>query len=960
MKLFHVISTAILGAAMSIGVGLAVANTQRAMKAEASTGSYTFTYALNTNKNGTGDTCSEDSGTEFTSAKFLSSGTNTYSVNKVSYYWIHNGYSDIASIQGIANVYPGKNNSIKVGKAKGDGVLKFTVAGDANLTIDSVVITAYGGDSGVLMTIDEANEATKQQTLNTSSSNYTFTYASGVRTVSITAGKGTTSNNKPAYVTQITVNYTVSSADTHKVTTSTEGLYLAGDLSVIDGEAAEIALTTDQKKKFTNLVVTGAGVEDTDWYLDGTTVNILSVENDVTINATIVDAPITSIALSGQKTSFAISESFSFGGKVTGTYADYAPTHGTRVLESEEYTIDSSNFQKGVVGTYEITVSYTGAPSVKYNVTVANVEIYSLFSGALVEGDYVVVYNGKALKATISSNRFGYSEPTIVDNTITDPAANIVWHIEQVSGGYWTLFNADVNKYAGGTTSKNQGALLSSVDDHAKWTVTGAATYEFENLGRSNDSNDPGNKYLRENGTSGWACYGSGTGGALSLYKLPDTDKPVVNSRMTAGTVSASSGDTNWTLSGFVFEVLYEDEAEYTNVTLKTTFSVNKAVPQIDDDGILEVTVTPTFKGVEYTAKAETLNATLTFVNLHTIAQLYDSSATNIDYEVDGIYMGEVADGYIFMNGEYGILVYDKTHSETLSIGGSYKLEGTRDVYKDLVELKDVTVTELPNGARKNHIEAPVIYEVVGGETADKANRKTSLTGVVKSISSTTVGSVSTVVVTVNATDITVFIKATYATQTNFDALVDSRDHSKNITIEGFTSWFDAFQVQLTNIVIPVESYSIYDFAKDLLKLTRTTCTGGSFDMTTNKPALTSLWSTLSGAEYYGKLDATKKAALAAGTADKDVVVPNTDSLIDAMTDTDALGAALYRYDYCTAKYGLTPFIEGRSLSVSFASNVSINLFSNNNMLITIAIIASAISLTSIGCFFIIRRKKHN
>ena len=43
MKLFHVISTSILGAAMAIGVGLAVANTQRAMKAEAATADTTFT-----------------------------------------------------------------------------------------------------------------------------------------------------------------------------------------------------------------------------------------------------------------------------------------------------------------------------------------------------------------------------------------------------------------------------------------------------------------------------------------------------------------------------------------------------------------------------------------------------------------------------------------------------------------------------------------------------------------------------------------------------------------------------------------------------------------------------------------------------------------------------------------------------------------------------------------------------
>lgn len=143
---------------------------------------------------------------------------------------------------------------------------------------------------------------------------------------------------------------------------------------------------------------------------------------------------------------------------------------------------------------------------------------YELYSGTITEGDYVIYYNGNALKNTINSNRFDNMAVTPSENKITNPAAAIVWHIAQ-DGNYWTIYNAAVNKYAGGTSSKNQGALLPSVTDYARWTVTGSSAYEFENKGRAGGSSDTGNKWLRNNGASGWACYSTSTGGVLSLYK---------------------------------------------------------------------------------------------------------------------------------------------------------------------------------------------------------------------------------------------------------------------------------------------------------------------------------------------------------------------------------------------------------------------------------------------------------
>lgn len=149
-------------------------------------------------------------------------------------------------------------------------------------------------------------------------------------------------------------------------------------------------------------------------------------------------------------------------------------------------------------------------------VSAAGANTYALYSGAIVEGDYIIVYNGKAMNTTVASNRLQYSEPTITNSQINNPDASIVWHIAK-SGDYWTLYNAAANKYAAGTGTKNQAQMLASgTDDKALWTVTGNSTYEFVNKAHAAKSI---NANLRNNGTYGFACYATGTGGALSLYK---------------------------------------------------------------------------------------------------------------------------------------------------------------------------------------------------------------------------------------------------------------------------------------------------------------------------------------------------------------------------------------------------------------------------------------------------------
>lgn len=220
---------------------------------------------------------------------------------------------------------------------------------------------------------------------------------------------------------------------------------------------------------------------------------------------------------------------------VDGTVSIGATTNSSATItySSDDNTVATVN-ASGVVtgkkaGSAHITCSvessgkYTAAAKViTVTVTSGSLPTYSLYSGDPAEGDYVIVYSGRAMNTTVTSSRLQYSEPTITSETITNPDASIIWHIS-ASGDYWVLYNADANKYAAGTSTKNQGAMINSVTDYAKWTwtkITGSTvTYEFENKGRAALSSDNDKKWLRNNGTYGFACYANGTGGSLKLYK---------------------------------------------------------------------------------------------------------------------------------------------------------------------------------------------------------------------------------------------------------------------------------------------------------------------------------------------------------------------------------------------------------------------------------------------------------
>lgn len=150
--------------------------------------------------------------------------------------------------------------------------------------------------------------------------------------------------------------------------------------------------------------------------------------------------------------------------------------------------------------------------------TGSNAVVFELYSGAITAGDYLIVYGDVAMKNTVSSDRLQYETITPNNNKITDPDASIIWHID-AEGDYWTVYNESIEKYAVSTGAKNKAGVSATLDDKAKWSVSGDSAYEFVN--KQNTASNV-NANLRMNAGYGFACYATTTGGALTLYKLSD------------------------------------------------------------------------------------------------------------------------------------------------------------------------------------------------------------------------------------------------------------------------------------------------------------------------------------------------------------------------------------------------------------------------------------------------------
>ena len=289
---------------------------------------------------------------------------------------------------------------------------------------------------------------------------------------------------------------------------------------------------------------------------------------------------------------------------------------------------------------------------------------YELYSGTITEGDYVIYYSGKTLKNTISSNRFTYGTATPSENVIANPSADVIWHIE-ADGDYWTIYDASVEKYAGGNGTKNQGALIASVTDNARWTVTGTSTYEFVNKGNTASNV---NANLRNNGTSGWACYSTSTGGALHLYKKVEDAGVVTTVAINTTGITHTNKYYGTNAGTLTATVTYGSPAAAVPGAAVTWSSSNTSVATVGEDtGIVtlvaegKTTITASYAGKkdEYKSSYKEYELTVTNENPNAITLWSEDFSS---YSKDGVPSGGTY-SYVCHNGGSDTKIYEEVYA---------------------------------------------------------------------------------------------------------------------------------------------------------------------------------------------------------------------------------------------------------------------------------------------------------
>ncbi len=364
---------------------------------------------------------------------------------------------------------------------------------------------------------------------------------------------------------------------------------------------------------------------------------------------------------------------------VDGTDPTTNSTKGNTVKVEKDMTIKAIAVKEGMNNSAVATATYT----IKAAVVPVEGE-FVLYTGAITPGDYIIYYDGKAMKAGTASNRFQYEKVVPENNTIINPDEGIVWTLA-ASDEYYTLYNASTGKYAASTGTKNQGALLEDgTDDKALWTVTGTDedTYEFVN--KQNAAVNV-NANLRNNGTYGFACYAAGTGGALSLYKKSEGTQPTPETAKTTTVTIDATGITNTNLfagtaAGKLTAIVKAGDKVIEGAVVAWE-SDNEDVASVGNDGTVTLesagtaVITASYAGVKDQYKPSEATYTLTVTNddpnadgtadnPYTVAQA--RAAIDAGAGVTGVYAkGIVSEIVTEFNPQYGNITYNISEDGT-------------------------------------------------------------------------------------------------------------------------------------------------------------------------------------------------------------------------------------------------------------------------------------------------------
>lgn len=585
---------------------------------------------------------------------------------------------------------------------------------------------------------------------------------------------------------------------------------------------------------------------------------------------------------------------------------------------------------------------------------------FELYSGSISEGDYVIYYNGKAMKNVVSSNRLGYLEVTPVDDVISNPDSSIIWSIAS-SGNYWTIYSEDSSQYAVSTGTKNQANVSTTLDDKAKWTVSGTSTYEFVNL---NNSSSSINANLRNNGTYGFACYSTGTGGALSLYKRGESSGGS-SATLTSISLNTSNVQTEFYVndlfdySGLVVTAHYDDGTE--DIVNPTSVSS----PDMSTAGNKTITVTYTENSV---SKSNTYTIS---VIAQEITEIYASVSktyyvgdiiTSSDISVEDN-LGNSVTNFTFANDNYqfqysdassGGSLTDKVFTNSISGAGktcSLTVQVQRKARESVGTVNDTIDRDITGSTSSNTyaswsnktVTSSAVYagNSAGGNESIQLRSNNNNSGIVSTSSG---GTLSKVTVTWSSSTTSGRTLNVYGKNTAYSAATDLYSTNNQGTLLGTIVYGKSTELTIT------DSYTFIGVRSNsgALYLTDITFTYGAEDTATNVANYIMYEDTNN--QCVSKFPTVKGYFDDLSTSERQTFMSSNDYVISN---------ARTRFQDWAKHLGKTIVYQDGDYVVSNSINISpvINTFIRNNSVI-IVIVVSMLSVISIGGYFLFRKKK--
>ncbi len=537
----------------------------------------------------------------------------------------------------------------------------WATAGAKNVTTDAVWTIASADQS--YATVNEGLITGRTQT----SSPITLTAAYGGKsaTFSLSVVVGPSVTTTPSTSTSILVN---EYKETALLVTASN---FEGDNPTITASSSDdsLLLTDIITKNNKTYVALQAGEVDTDTPVTVTvsaTGGGRTETHDVTVtikamSVSLSTNPISLLPTAGA-TSFALTvENFASGYTVAVESSNTAVF--TTSVSQDLSTVTVTPVSEGEEELY-ITVSNGSDRSkvLTVPVTIADVVVYEKITDAskLSSGSkLLIVYEtGSVAMGAQGSDLRTHESVSIADSKITGPSSAVKVVTLGGETDNWTLSTDEgFLSYSG---SSNKIYTVSELADSCYWSIS------ISNGDASIESNNVSGRYIQYNSSSPrFACY-TGTQKAVQLYGVVLPDKKVVDTKLTTtnGSITASVGANNWTVSGFVFEVQYEGESTWH--TVDPTYVVTESVPtSYSSIGDYPVHFKVTFKDTDY-YQDTTFTATVTD-DMTPISSFYDgtitvsTTATASSYTYRGTVIAIEGNTYYIQDGNYGMMIYGGT-----------------------------------------------------------------------------------------------------------------------------------------------------------------------------------------------------------------------------------------------------------------------------------------------------------